>query len=89
MMYVDLSQDIGFPSQRHIGVTKDLKARLKSRNNGQSSHPSKFKPWRLATFIAFSDDSKAAQLEKYLTSGSGEAFAEKRLWANSYARDST
>ena len=78
MMYIYLIQGIAFPSQRYIGVTKGLKVRLKFHNDGQSSHPSKFKPWRLATYIAFSDDSKAAQFEKYLTSGSGEAFSEKR-----------
>jgi len=32
------------------------------------------------TYVAFSDESKAIDFEKYLKSGSGRAFAEKRLW---------
>jgi len=53
---------------------------LKSHNDGQSPHTSKFKSWKLVTYVAFSDESKAIDFEKYLKSGSGRAFAEKRLW---------
>jgi predicted GIY-YIG superfamily endonuclease len=56
-----------------------LKKRLTAHNAGQSPHTSKFKPWRLVTYIAFSDESKAAAFERYLKSGSGQAFAKKRL----------
>jgi hypothetical protein len=42
--------------------------------------PAKFKPWRLITSIAFSDDLKALAFERYLKTGSGRAFAKKRLW---------
>ena len=80
MKYVYLIQSIPSPAQRYIGVTSDLKTRLKSHNAGQSSHTSKFKPWKLVTYVAFSDESKAIDFEKYLKSGSGRAFAEKRLW---------
>jgi predicted GIY-YIG superfamily endonuclease len=62
------------------GVTQNLKARLKSHNDGQSPHTSKFKLWNFITYIAFSDESKAIEFEKYLKSGSGRAFADKRLW---------
>ena len=80
MKYVYLIQSISNPDRRYIGVTQNLKARLKSHNEGQSPHTSKFKPWNLITYIAFSDESKAVEFEKYLKSGSGRAFAEKRLW---------
>jgi putative endonuclease len=39
-----------------------------------------FKPWRLVTYVAFSDEQKAAEFERYLKSGSGHAFANRRLW---------
>jgi putative endonuclease len=32
------------------------------------------------TYVAFSDIEKARAFERYLKSGSGHAFAKKRLW---------
>jgi hypothetical protein len=34
-------------------------------------------PWRLATYIAFQDETRALAFEKYLKSGSGHAFANR------------
>jgi predicted GIY-YIG superfamily endonuclease len=48
-------------------------------NAGEVPHTSKFKPWRLGTYIAFSDEKRAFAFEKYLKSSSGRAFAKKRL----------
>ncbi|CAA7626212.1 GIY-YIG nuclease family protein [Magnetospirillum sp. UT-4] len=61
-------------------MTSDLKRRLADHNSGKSSHTSKFAPWRLVTYVAFSDERKAMAFERYLKSGSGHAFANKRLW---------
>jgi hypothetical protein len=36
-------------------------------------------PWRLKTYLAFSDEKRALEFGKYLKSGSGRAFAKKRL----------
>jgi predicted GIY-YIG superfamily endonuclease len=80
MKYVYLIQSIPFPDQRYIGVTSDLKNRLQAHNEGCSQHTSKFKPWQLVTYLIFSNDKKASEFEKYLKSGSGRAFAKKRLW---------
>ncbi|WP_411971005.1 GIY-YIG nuclease family protein [Mesorhizobium sp. CA16] len=63
--------------ERYIGVTSDLKRRMAEHNAGKSSHASKFLPWRIVTYLAFSSQAKA---ERYLKSGSGHAFASKRLW---------
>jgi hypothetical protein len=38
-----------------------------------------YAPWRLKTYIAFSDAQRALVFEKYLKSASGRAFAKKRL----------
>jgi len=80
MKYVYMIKSIPHPDQRYIGITSDLKARLKAHNEGRSTHTSKFKPWKLITYLAFSEESKASEFEKYLKSGSGTAFAGKRLW---------
>jgi predicted GIY-YIG superfamily endonuclease len=78
--YVYLIKSISHPDQRYIGSTSDLKGRLKAHNEGRSPHTSKYKPWKLVAYIAFSGKSKAADFEQYLKSGSGHAFANKRLW---------
>jgi len=80
LYYVYLIKSTLYPDQRYIGITSDLKDRLKAHNEGRSPHTSKYKPWNIVTYLAFSDKSKAADFEQYLKSGSGFAFANKRLW---------
>lgn len=63
----------------YVGLTDDLRARLAKHNSGAVPHTSKYKPWTLKTYIAFSDEGRAVDFEKYLKSGSGRAFAIKRL----------
>jgi putative endonuclease len=78
--YVYLLASEQFKDQRYVGVTSDLKQRLAEHNAGKSSHTSKYLPWKLVTYVAFSDGKKADAFERYLKSGSGHAFARKRLW---------
>ncbi len=80
MWYVYLLESENYPGQRYVGITDDLKRRLSEHNAGKSAHTSKFAPWRLTTYVAFSDKAKAIAFERYLKSGSGHAFANKRLW---------
>ena len=63
----------------YVGITDDLPARLAKHNAGEVPHTSKYKPWRLKTYVAFSDEKQAMAFEKYLKSGSGRAFAKKPL----------
>ena len=80
MHYVYHLESKVFRGQRYIGLTTDLKKRLADHNAGKSLHTSKYMPWRLVTYVAFSDIEKARAFERYLKSGSGHAFAKKRLW---------
>lgn len=80
MHYVYLIESLALPEQRYVGETHDLRARLKEHNAGKSNHTSKCAPWRLVTYVAFSDRTKALAFERYLKSGSGHAHAAKRLW---------
>lgn len=66
--------------QRCVGLTSDLKRRLAEHNARQSSHTAKYAPRRLATYLGFSDEQKAEAFERCIKSGSGHAFANKRLW---------
>jgi putative endonuclease len=79
MKYVYLLESVDFPEETYIGLAGDLRKRLAAHNAGQSRHTSKFKPWRLVTYLAFSDEAKAVAFERYLKSSSGRAFAKKRL----------
>jgi putative endonuclease len=78
--YVYLLQSESAIGQRYVGVTADLRQRLAEHNAGKSAHTSKYVPWKLVTYVAFSDEQKAEAFERYLKSGSGHAFARKRLW---------
>ena len=80
MYYVYLIESLSAASERYVGLTTNLKQRLGEHNAGKSSHTSKFKPWKLTAYIAFTDGAKAEAFERYLKSGSGHAFARKRLW---------
>ncbi|CAA7625282.1 GIY-YIG nuclease family protein [Magnetospirillum sp. UT-4] len=80
MRYVYLLESESAVGQRYVGMTSDLKRRMAEHNSGKSPHTSKFLPWRLVTYVAFTDEQKATAFEHYLKSGSGHAFANKRLW---------
>ncbi len=80
MKYVYLIRSMKFPNQTYVGLTSDVQRRLAAHNAGQSPHTSKYKPWQLVAFVGFLDEQKATEFEKYLKSGSGRAFAYKRLW---------
>jgi predicted GIY-YIG superfamily endonuclease len=72
-------ESINHPDQTYVGLTDDLRARLAAHNAGQSPHTSKFKPWRLITYVAFAEPEKANAFERYMKIASGRAFANKRL----------
>ena len=80
MYYVYLIQSLSFPKQRYIGATDDLRKRLTEHNAGKSLHTSKYKPWELINYIAFANKKATFNFEDYLKTGSGQAFANKRLW---------
>ena len=63
----------------YIGITDDLRARLAKHNAGEVPHTSKYGPWRLKTYVAFSNKAQAVAFEQYLKSASGRAFAKNRL----------
>ena len=63
----------------YTGCTSDLRDRLRRHNAGEVRHTVKWKRWRIKTYIALSDADRAKELEHYLKSASGRAFAKKRL----------
>ena len=81
MKYVYLLQSIPYQKEKHIGITSDLKDRLQVHNEGGSPHTSKFKPWKLVIYLAFSSEEKTREFEQYLKTGSGRAFAKRHFWS--------
>lgn len=79
MRWVYILQSIANHEQFYTGLTDDVQQRLAAHNAGQSPHTAKFKPWRLLSAHYFADPQTAARFERYLKSGSGRAFAAKRL----------
>jgi putative endonuclease len=80
MYFVYLIQSINFPDQIYVGYTTRIEERLDKHNFGGSVHTAKYKPWELILYLGFKSKSKAIEFEKYLKSGSGRAFAAKRLY---------
>ena len=77
--YVYILQSEVAPERFYTGLTDDLRKRVKNHNSGQVLHTMKWRPWRLKTYIAFSDRARAAQFERYLKSAAGRAFTKKHL----------
>ncbi len=63
----------------YTGCTNNLEERLMRHRKKQVKYTSDKLPVDLITFMAFTDKYKAYQFEKYLKSGSGIAFRNKRL----------
>ena len=80
MFYIYLIKSISNPEQRYIGQTDDLKKRLKQHNAGYSIHTAQYRPLVLVNYFAFSSKDAALEFEKYLKSGSGQAFANRHFW---------
>lgn len=80
MHYVYLIRSASTPRQRYVGFTEDLKQRVNDHNAGKNQSTAPFRPWRLVTYLAFSEKQRALSCEHYLKGGSGHAFANRHLW---------
>jgi len=80
MYYVYLLRSIKNPEKTYIGYTTDLNGRLEKHNSGGSIYTSTDRPWKITSYHCFENESKALDFEKYIKTGSGHAFAKKRLW---------
>lgn len=63
----------------YVGCTNNLDARFLRHSKGQVISTKQRLPVEIWTYIVFNDKYKAFIFEKYLKSGSGRAFLNKRL----------
>jgi predicted GIY-YIG superfamily endonuclease len=79
MVHVYILESEQTPAHYYVGVTGDLRARMRRHNAGEVPHTAKYMPWTIQTYIAFADERRAIAFKKCLKSPSGRAFAKKRL----------
>jgi putative endonuclease len=77
--YVYMLESVSTQDRHYVGVTENLKARLRKHNAGEVPYSSRHRPWRIKTVVAFTDKNRARTFECYLKSASGRAFAKKHL----------
>jgi predicted GIY-YIG superfamily endonuclease len=65
----------------YVGCTGDLEERLIRHRRGEVKYTSSRLPLEIAHQSVFTDKFKAFEFEIYLKSGSGRAFAKKRLYS--------
>ena len=86
MFYAYRIQSVRFPEHGYAGFTKDLRNRLRQHHAGQNPSAAPYRPWRVVLYAAFETEETARAFEQYLKTGSGKAFAGKRLWPPAYAK---
>jgi putative endonuclease len=79
LIYVYILRSVEQAERYYVGITADLRSRLKKHNAREVPHTSKYAPWALKTYVAFSNEQQAFAFERYIKSPSGRAFAKKRL----------
>ncbi len=63
----------------YTGCTSNLKARMERHSKGYVKYTKTRLPVAIITYIVFKDKYKAYAFERYLKSGSGRAFMNKRF----------
>ena len=66
-------------NSRYTGCTNNLENRVVRHGKGQIHYTRDKLPVKLISYTAFTDKYKAYSFERYLKSGSGMAFRNKRL----------
>jgi putative endonuclease len=71
----------------YFGSTNDLKSRFALHNKGEVRSTKSHIPWKLVWYCGFETEKQARDFELYLKTGSGKAFAYKRLVSVALVKD--
>lgn len=77
--YVYILQSTTDPGRYYVGLTDDLRDRLRRHNAGEVPATRSRRPWILKNVFGFRDRERAGAFERYLKSGSGRAFARRHF----------
>jgi putative endonuclease len=77
--YVYVLKNDADPVRYYTGLTSNIGARLNAHNAGKCPHTASGRPWVIDVIVEFSDERRAVAFERYLKSGSGNAFAKRHL----------
>lgn len=80
MYYVYCLRSERITQFRYVGFSADLRQRIVDHNRGCNPSTRAFLPMRLEGYVAFGRKEQALAFERYMKTGSGHAFAKKRLW---------
>ncbi len=64
----------------YVGSTNNLRRRVESHGQARVASTKANLPIELRAYVSVSTERTARELERYFKSGSGKAFANKRLW---------
>ena len=73
--FVYVLKNSSHPPRYYTGLTSNLRARLVEHNEGKCIATASSRPWQLDVVLKFADERRAIAFERYLKSGSGNAFA--------------
>jgi predicted GIY-YIG superfamily endonuclease len=80
MWYVYILESESHTGKFYTGFTGDLKRRFAEHNAEKNTgHTAKYQPWKLHTYIAFSDKRTAQEFEVYLKTQAGRQFQKQRF----------
>ena len=63
----------------YVGMTENIRNRLKEHNSGRSKFTSGYKPWRIIYTENVTDFSEGRKREKYLKTFAGKKFVQKQI----------
>jgi predicted GIY-YIG superfamily endonuclease len=77
--FVYVIRSVEDPDRHYVGLTSDVASRLVAHNAGRSPHTAKHLPWRLVVCLGFTNDTGAAEFEKFLKSAPGRALIREHF----------
>ena len=79
MFYVYILRSQIYKEQIYVGFTSHLAKRLEEHNDGKCDYTEKYRPWKIAMYLAFEDKTKAVQCERYFKTASGRSLIIRRF----------
>ncbi len=65
MKYIYILESLAESGHFYTGITDDLKSRIAPYNTGAVTYTRKYRPWRIKSYVAFTDEARASAFERY------------------------